>query len=106
MQGCDIRIILLHAPSRRRGGRRSPSAWIFSNVGSINRAKDYANPVVVCNDSLKCVFVRVVDSCAGCPKGSKHVDLTRAAFSRLADLNMGVLQVQMRRATGPPESEW
>lgn len=55
----------------------------------------------VCNTPKKCVFVRVVDSCAGCKKGSKHVDLTQAAFKELASLDEGLLQVQMRQATDP-----
>ena len=55
----------------------------------------------VCNSPKKCVFVRVVDSCAGCAKGSKHVDLTQAAFKELADLDTGLLTVQMRQATDP-----
>ncbi|KAI0321824.1 hypothetical protein OF83DRAFT_1168098 [Amylostereum chailletii] len=49
----------------------------------------------------KRVFVRVVDTCAGCAKGSRHVDLTRAAFGQLADYDEGVLTVQMRMATEP-----
>ncbi|KAJ8483314.1 hypothetical protein ONZ51_g4778 [Trametes cubensis] len=57
----------------------------------------------LCHTSQKCVFVRVVDSCAGCAHGSKHVDLTKAAFSALADLNQGLLTVQMRQATEPKE---
>ncbi|THH33698.1 hypothetical protein EUX98_g556 [Antrodiella citrinella] len=55
----------------------------------------------LCNTPKKCVFVRVVDSCAGCKKGSKHVDLTQAAFKELATLDEGLLQVQMRQATEP-----
>jgi len=55
----------------------------------------------LCNSPKKCVFVRVVDSCAGCAPGSKHVDLTKAAFTQLADLNEGTLTVQMRQATDP-----
>jgi expansin (peptidoglycan-binding protein) len=58
----------------------------------------------VCNGPDKCVFVRVVDTCAGCAAGSKHVDLTKAAFAQLADLNAGALTVQMRPSTDP--SEW
>jgi len=63
----------------------------------------------LCNGPDICVFVRVVDSCAGCAKGTKHVDLTKAAFEALADLNLGVLRVQMRIATDPDkwfESLW
>ncbi|GBE79566.1 predicted protein [Sparassis crispa] len=55
----------------------------------------------LCNTPKKCVFVRVVDSCAGCAPGSKHVDLTKSAFTQLADLGEGVLTVQMRSATNP-----
>ncbi|KAI0375738.1 hypothetical protein BV20DRAFT_1110140 [Pilatotrama ljubarskyi] len=57
----------------------------------------------LCHSTKKCVFVRVVDSCAGCAKGSKHVDLTKAAFSSLADLDQGLLTVQMREATDPQD---
>ncbi|KAI9063134.1 hypothetical protein FKP32DRAFT_1592606 [Trametes sanguinea] len=59
----------------------------------------------LCHSAKKCAFVRVVDSCAGCAKGSKHVDLTKAAFTSLADLNEGMLTVQMRPATDP-EDGW
>ncbi|KAI0772703.1 hypothetical protein BC629DRAFT_1529580 [Irpex lacteus] len=57
----------------------------------------------LCNSPKKCVFVRVVDSCAGCAKASKHVDLTQAAFKELADLDTGLLTVQMRQATDPAD---
>ncbi|KAJ3776586.1 hypothetical protein FB446DRAFT_721044 [Lentinula raphanica] len=60
----------------------------------------------LCNGPQKCVFVRVVDSCAGCAVGSKHVDLTKAAFSQLASLDEGTLSVNMRLATSPNEAEW
>ncbi|PIL37244.1 hypothetical protein GSI_00937 [Ganoderma sinense ZZ0214-1] len=36
-----------------------------------------------------------------CAEGSKHVDLTKAAFTKLADLDEGLLTVQMRQATDP-----
>ncbi|KAK7470756.1 hypothetical protein VKT23_002175 [Stygiomarasmius scandens] len=55
----------------------------------------------VCNGPEKCIFVRVVDTCAGCAPGSKHVDLTKSAFGQLADLGMGTLTVQMRIANDP-----
>lgn len=61
---------------------------------------------LVCNTPKKCVFARVVDSCAGCAKGSKHVDLTKAAFGGLADLPVGELTVHMREATDPLEGWW
>jgi len=55
----------------------------------------------LCNGPKKCIFVRVVDTCAGCAKGSKHVDLTKAAFTKLAPLGQGLLNVQMRLSTPP-----
>ncbi|KAI0832522.1 hypothetical protein BC628DRAFT_1499320 [Trametes gibbosa] len=55
----------------------------------------------LCHTPQKCIFVRVVDSCAGCAKGSKHVDLTKAAFNSIAPLDQGLLTVQMRQATDP-----
>ncbi|KAH7887838.1 hypothetical protein F5I97DRAFT_902873 [Phlebopus sp. FC_14] len=55
----------------------------------------------LCNQDDKCTFVRVVDTCAGCAKGSKHVDLTQAAFERLGSLELGVMTVQMRGANRP-----
>ncbi|KAF5387922.1 hypothetical protein D9615_000314 [Tricholomella constricta] len=57
----------------------------------------------LCNTPKKCVFVRVVDSCAGCSPGSRHIDLTRAAFGQLADLDQGTLNVELRAATEPDE---
>lgn len=73
----------------------------------------------VCNGPSKCIFVRVVDTwfvvfsllvseyrltfyhSAGCKKGSKHVDLTKAAFTKLAPLDQGLLNVNMRLSTAP-----
>ncbi|KAH0587458.1 hypothetical protein J132_08553 [Termitomyces sp. J132] len=60
----------------------------------------------VCNGPKKCVFVRVVDSCAGCKEGSHHIDLTRAAFCQLADPDTGKLTVQYRPATPPADCDW
>ncbi|KDQ64872.1 hypothetical protein JAAARDRAFT_202137 [Jaapia argillacea MUCL 33604] len=71
--------------------------------GWTNRPKCF-NFLELCHGPTKCVFVRVVDTCAGCAAGSKHVDLTKSAFSQLASTDVGTLQVQMRPATDP--SEW
>ncbi|KAJ3894569.1 hypothetical protein GG344DRAFT_73872 [Lentinula edodes] len=60
----------------------------------------------LCNEDKKCVYVRVVDSCAGCAVGSKHVDLTQAAFEQLADLNVGTLITRMRITDPPQKSDW
>ncbi|KAK2466137.1 hypothetical protein APHAL10511_001779 [Amanita phalloides] len=58
----------------------------------------------ICNGPAKCIFVRVVDECAGCSTG--HLDLTRAAFASLAELDRGKCQVQFRQATSPSHSNW
>ncbi|KIJ70191.1 hypothetical protein HYDPIDRAFT_121714 [Hydnomerulius pinastri MD-312] len=55
----------------------------------------------LCRPSSNCTFVRVVDTCAGCAKGSKHVDLTQAAFEHLGTLGEGIMTVQMREANEP-----
>lgn len=55
----------------------------------------------LCNTPKKCVFVRVIDTCAGCKKGSRHLDLTKAAFGALADFDQGILTAQYRPATDP-----
>ncbi|KAJ3788820.1 hypothetical protein GGU11DRAFT_814755 [Lentinula aff. detonsa] len=60
----------------------------------------------LCNGPQKCVYARVVDSCAGCAAGSKHVDLTKAAFGQLASLDVGILPIQMRIIDKPGKSEW
>lgn len=55
----------------------------------------------VCSSVKRCIFVRVVDTCAGCARGSQHLDLTKGAFAQLADLNEGKLKVHYRPATKP-----
>ncbi|KAJ7283754.1 Non-catalytic module family EXPN protein [Mycena rebaudengoi] len=57
----------------------------------------------LCNTPKKCVFVRVVDTCAGCAVASHHVDLTRAPFGKLADFDTGVMTVQSRVASEPDD---
>ncbi len=87
---------------RSKDGRLSRNVSNFSNVRQIPiECLARLTLLQVCNTPKKCVFVRVVDSCAGCATGSKHVDLTQAAFTALADLGTGVMQVQMRQATDP-----
>lgn len=47
------------------------------------------------------VVVTIVDVC-GCP-GERLVDLTSGAFSRLADLGLGVIPVTLQRADAAPD---
>ncbi|KDQ20510.1 hypothetical protein BOTBODRAFT_309857 [Botryobasidium botryosum FD-172 SS1] len=62
--------------------------------------------IELCNGPDKCIFVRVVDTCAGCAEGSKHVDLTKEAFKQLAPLDEGTTTVQMRGASKPDPTSW
>ncbi|KAJ6539246.1 hypothetical protein B0H19DRAFT_1177910 [Mycena capillaripes] len=57
----------------------------------------------LCNGPKKCVFVRVVDTCAGCAKASHHVDLTRSPFGQLANPDQGVVEMMSRPASKPHE---
>ncbi|OJA16981.1 hypothetical protein AZE42_00568 [Rhizopogon vesiculosus] len=94
----------LENPSCWSNGEWSPTDKSF--VGAVTMEGWTTKPecfkfIELCNDTKQCIFVRIVDTCAGCAKGSPHVDLTKAAFSNLADLDEGVLTVQMREATEP-----
>jgi hypothetical protein len=40
----------------------------------------------------KSIVVRIVDSCAGCATGSAHLDLTKAAFEKLYDEDVGMVE--------------
>lgn len=42
--------------------------------------------------SDKNITVRIVDSCAGCDKGSAHLDLTTGAFEKLYDQDVGMVE--------------
>ncbi|KAK0242732.1 hypothetical protein EDD85DRAFT_946891 [Armillaria nabsnona] len=92
----------------------NPSCWPqpvwtptdHSFVGAITERGWEGSPkcfdfLELCNGPKKCIFVRVVDTCAGCAPGSKHVDLTKAAFTELASIDQGVLSVDLRPALEP-----
>lgn len=78
---------------------------VYADLDSIrDNVPDPSSIHPVCNGPKKCIFVRVIDTCAGCARGSKHVDLTKSAFRSLADLDRGRLDnVRMRPATHPDE---
>lgn len=40
----------------------------------------------------KFIVVRIVDTCAGCASGSAHLDLTKAAFQKLYDEEVGIVE--------------
>ncbi|GAA95118.1 uncharacterized protein L969DRAFT_95912 [Mixia osmundae IAM 14324] len=51
--------------------------------------------------SKKSIVVRTVDYCAGCIPGVPAVDLTKSAFSKLANLNRGRIHDIETRSLGP-----
>ncbi|KAJ7203913.1 hypothetical protein C8J57DRAFT_1101071, partial [Mycena rebaudengoi] len=38
------------------------------------------------------VVVTVQDQCSGCPRAGAHIDLSPAAFEKLADLSVGLIK--------------
>ncbi|EIW82399.1 hypothetical protein CONPUDRAFT_54045 [Coniophora puteana RWD-64-598 SS2] len=99
----------LKNPSCWSNGHWTPSDK--SMVGAVTLEGWKSKPeclkfVQICNGPEKCIFVRIVDTCAGCAKGSRHVDLTKNAFTQLAKLEEGILTVQLRMATEPTNDDW
>ncbi|RIB15007.1 expansin module family protein, partial [Gigaspora rosea] len=47
----------------------------------------------------KSIIVKFIDKCAGCDPGC--IDLTKSAFSQLADPSCGVINIAWRTATCP-----
>ncbi len=86
-----------------RGWEGSPKCFDFLERELYRRffSASLKTSFLVCNGPKKCIFVRVVDTCAGCAPGSKHVDLTKAAFTELASIDQGVLSVDLRPAPEP-----
>ena len=67
---------------------------------SVVRSPDFLF-LAVCNMAKKCIFVRVVDTCAGCKPGSHHIDLPEVPFRELANPNDGVRDAYFREAEDP-----
>ncbi|KAJ7276305.1 hypothetical protein B0H12DRAFT_1041198 [Mycena haematopus] len=57
----------------------------------------------LCNSPQTCIFVRVVDTCAGCADASHHVDLTKGSFRQLANPNEGLVSMNVRQASRPQD---
>src|SRR5260221_9392267 len=92
----------LPAHSQWKVGRTAHSVLSFWKVGYQNDCNVVRLTLnAVCHTPQKCVFVRVVDTCAGCAPGTRHIDLTKAAFGQLGKLDDGRLPVRYRQATEP-----
>lgn len=85
------------------GWQDRPQCFKFLEGRLPKRLKEQITDIqnAVCHTPHKCIFVRVVDTCAGCAPGTKHIDLTKAAFSQLGNLDDGRLPVRFRQATEP-----
>jgi len=62
----------------------------FPGAGANPNANPICGKKLVANAGGKSVAVTVVDECAGCP-GGQDIDLSPAAFQKLADLGVGRL---------------
>ncbi|MBW0543925.1 hypothetical protein O181_083640 [Austropuccinia psidii MF-1] len=55
----------------------------------------------------KKVTIRIADSCGGCAQGTAHIDLTRRAFSKLYDVDIGeVTGLQAKIVNLPAGHKW
>lgn len=59
----------------------------------------------ICRDS-KCVVVKVIDECGGCPPDAQNVDLTESAFKKLATLEEGRVKIKYRPIKCPAKGRW
>ncbi|EGG01817.1 uncharacterized protein MELLADRAFT_91896 [Melampsora larici-populina 98AG31] len=61
---------------------------------------------IIANDGRrkgKSVIARVVDLCGGCKPGVSHADLSKAAFTRLFNLDVGIVSGLAMRKVAPPK---
>ncbi|KAG6902305.1 hypothetical protein C0995_001915 [Termitomyces sp. Mi166 len=79
---------------------KNPSCWAQGDWSPTDKSFACATTLHGWDDRPKC-FEFLEYSCAGCKKGSRHIDLTRAAFRAIADLDEGIMDVQYRKATPP-----
>jgi len=54
--------------------------------------------------STKSIIVKVIDKCAGCPRGAQNVDLTLGAFKKIARPIDGRVAIQWRGLPSCPKT--
>ncbi|KAI9272008.1 RlpA-like double-psi beta-barrel-protein domain-containing protein-containing protein [Sporodiniella umbellata] len=97
--GADLK----NAACYDRIGLPKYSATIHSMIGAMAMKKFencYKCMKVTNTSNKKSVIVKIVDKCAGCKVG-KAIDLTPGAFTKLADLNVGVLNISWKSISCP-----
>ncbi|CAO3652760.1 unnamed protein product [Mucor fragilis] len=95
---------LKNAACYDRNGLPSYSATIHSMIGAM-AMKKFENcykcmKITNNKNKKKSVVVKIVDKCAGCKVG-KAIDLTPAAFQKLATLNDGVVDISWKTVSCP-----
>ncbi|KAH9808744.1 secreted protein [Melampsora americana] len=59
------------------------------------------------SDKEKSIVVRIMDSCGGCASGIPHIDLTKAAFTGLYELDVGLVSdLQATMVDAPVGYTW
>ncbi|KAI9470938.1 MAG: RlpA-like double-psi beta-barrel-protein domain-containing protein-containing protein [Benjaminiella poitrasii] len=95
---------LKNAACYDRNGLPKYSATIHSMIGAMAMKKfeNCYKCMKITNNKhkSKTVTVKIVDKCAGCKVG-KAIDLTPAAFEKLADLDQGVVDISWKVVTCP-----
>jgi len=82
---------------------RSPWDSLYVSVGRTDFAKSLAcDACMMVRHEADSVMVRVIDRCQGCRKGK--IDLSRAAFRKLASLGTGRIEVSWRFVPCPDSS--
>ncbi|CAO3693628.1 hypothetical protein G6F70_001871 [Rhizopus microsporus] len=97
--GADLK----NAACYDRKGLPKYSATIHSMIGAMAMKKFeqcYKCMKVTNNKNKKSVVVKIVDKCAGCKVG-KAIDLTPGAFKKLADLDVGVIDISWKTISCP-----
>ncbi|KAL9549979.1 hypothetical protein MBANPS3_004947 [Mucor bainieri] len=95
---------LKNAACYDRNGLPAYSATIHSMIGAM-AMKKFENcykcmKITNNKNKKKSVVVKIVDKCAGCKVG-KAIDLTPAAFQKLATLNDGVVDISWKTVSCP-----
>ena len=72
-------------------GNQIPNEGLYAAVSSGCYSESICGKHVRVSYEGKSVVVPILDSCQGCD--SSHIDISRNAFQKIADLNKGIIQV-------------
>ncbi|CAG8541969.1 3169_t:CDS:1 [Paraglomus brasilianum] len=92
-----------------RNGLRVYNAKPSDFIGAMwmNKFEMCYQCIEIKNGKVKTIVVKIIDKCAGCPKGHKNVDLTKGAFSKLANPIDGRVAIMWRPLPNcPTKGAW